>query len=177
MTTPHRALRMPAVKAKTSMGRTQILDAVKRGVFPAPFKVLPGGKAIAWDEAEVDQHLERQMAARDLKLRECLEQHRATSPKKWAAARAARTSPCKVLPGRKGIVRDLAEVHQHLKRQRAARGLELGECREQALRHIDVEVDGRWRTSNRSYAPARSGSHARLDFNRVPIGVPLLEAR
>ena len=63
-----RALRLPAVMAKTGMRRTQIFDAVQRGVFPAPFKVLPGGKAIAWDEAEVDQHLERQMAARDLEV-------------------------------------------------------------------------------------------------------------
>jgi Prophage CP4-57 regulatory protein (AlpA) len=35
-----RALRLPAVMAKTGMRRTQIFDAVQRGVFPAPFKVL-----------------------------------------------------------------------------------------------------------------------------------------
>ena len=59
-----RALRMPAVEAKTGMKKTQILEAVDRGDFPAPFKVLPGGRAIAWDEDEIDEHLARQMAAR-----------------------------------------------------------------------------------------------------------------
>jgi predicted DNA-binding transcriptional regulator AlpA len=46
------------------MGRTQILDAVARGNFPAPFTILPGGRAIGWDESEIDAFLERQMAAR-----------------------------------------------------------------------------------------------------------------
>ena len=61
---PRRALRLPQVKEKTGMGRTQILDAVASGNFPAPFAILPGGRAIGWDEGEVDAFLERQMAAR-----------------------------------------------------------------------------------------------------------------
>jgi prophage regulatory protein len=61
---PRRALRLPQVKEKTGMGRTQILDAVASGNFPAPFTILPGGRAIGWDEGEVDAFLERQMAAR-----------------------------------------------------------------------------------------------------------------
>jgi prophage regulatory protein len=61
---PRRALRLPQVKQKTGMGRTQIFDAVARGNFPAPFTILPGGRAIGWDESEIDAFLERQMAAR-----------------------------------------------------------------------------------------------------------------
>ena len=29
-----------------------------------PFKILPGGRAIAWDEGEINAHLARQMAER-----------------------------------------------------------------------------------------------------------------
>jgi len=60
-----RALRLPEVKRKTGMGHSQLFDAVKRGIFPKPFNVLPGGRAIAWDEAEIDEHLEKQMAMRE----------------------------------------------------------------------------------------------------------------
>lgn len=62
---PRRALRLPLVIERTGMRKTQIYDAVKRGIFPKPFDVLPGGNAVAWDEAEIDEHLERQIAARD----------------------------------------------------------------------------------------------------------------
>ena len=65
MTKPRRALRLPAVEQKTGMKKSQILDAVAKGHFPKPFNVLPGGRAIAWDEDELDEHLERQMAARE----------------------------------------------------------------------------------------------------------------
>jgi prophage regulatory protein len=65
MTKTRRALRMPEVERKTGMKRSQIFDAVKKRIFPAPFNVLPGGRAIAWDENEIDAHLERQMAMRE----------------------------------------------------------------------------------------------------------------
>ena len=59
-----RGLRLPAVEAKTGMRKSQILDAVERGVFPRPFKIIPGGRAIAWAQDEIDQYLEQRMAAR-----------------------------------------------------------------------------------------------------------------
>lgn len=65
MTKTRRAIRLPAVEAKTGMKRSQILDAVKRGAFPSPFNVMPGGRAIAWDKGEIDEHLEKQMALRE----------------------------------------------------------------------------------------------------------------
>lgn len=61
-----RALRLPAVEAKTGMKRTQILEAVKQGIFPKPFHAIPGGRAIVWDEGEIDHHLEDQMAKRNV---------------------------------------------------------------------------------------------------------------
>lgn len=63
--TNRRALRMRQLEVKTGLKKSQLLDAVKLGLFPRPFHILPGGRAVAWDEAEVDQHLERQMAERD----------------------------------------------------------------------------------------------------------------
>jgi prophage regulatory protein len=60
-----RGLRLPQVEAKTGLRKTQILDAVERGFFPKPYKIIAGGRAIAWDEGEVDQYLERRMAERD----------------------------------------------------------------------------------------------------------------
>jgi prophage regulatory protein len=63
--TSRRALRLRQVIDKTGIKKSQLLDAVKLGMFPRPFHILPGGRAIAWDEAEVDAHLERQMAERD----------------------------------------------------------------------------------------------------------------
>jgi prophage regulatory protein len=61
---PRRALRLPEVKLKTGLGKTQIFQAVAEGKLPSPFKILPGGRAIAWDEGEIDAHLTRQMDER-----------------------------------------------------------------------------------------------------------------
>jgi prophage regulatory protein len=60
-----RGLRLPQVKEKTGLGETQIREAVRRGIFPKPFLVLPGGRAVAWDEGEIDAYLAGRMAERD----------------------------------------------------------------------------------------------------------------
>jgi predicted DNA-binding transcriptional regulator AlpA len=65
MTGSRRALRLPAVCEKTGLRRTQILDAVRRGVFPQPYHVLPDGRAQCWDEGEIDAVLLQGIAARD----------------------------------------------------------------------------------------------------------------
>ena len=57
-----RSLRLPEVEKKTGLKKTQILEAVDKGNFPKPFRIIPGGRALGWDEAEIDQHLENQMA-------------------------------------------------------------------------------------------------------------------
>lgn len=65
MTAPRRALRLPQVEEKTGLRETQIRDAERRGVFPKSFAILPGGRARAWDEAEIDAYLASRMAGRD----------------------------------------------------------------------------------------------------------------
>jgi predicted DNA-binding transcriptional regulator AlpA len=62
--TTRRSLRLPEVEKKTGLKKTQILDAVEKGTFPSPFKILPEGRAIGWDEGEIDEHLAHQMAKR-----------------------------------------------------------------------------------------------------------------
>jgi predicted DNA-binding transcriptional regulator AlpA len=57
-----RSLRLPGVEKKVGLKKTQILDAVDKGLFPKPFNIIPGGRAIAWDEDEIDEHLANQMA-------------------------------------------------------------------------------------------------------------------
>ena len=65
MSKPHRSLRLPQVEEKVGLKKSAILDAVNRGEFPAPFKLLPNGRAVAWSEAEIDEYLAERMAARE----------------------------------------------------------------------------------------------------------------
>ena len=60
--TTKRSLRLRDVEKKVGLKRTQILEAVDKGNFPKPFRIIPGGRAIAWDEGEIDEHLAHQMA-------------------------------------------------------------------------------------------------------------------
>jgi len=53
--------------AKTGAKETQIKEGVKAGTFPKPFPIMPGSRSVIWDEEEIDQHLQRQMATRDAK--------------------------------------------------------------------------------------------------------------
>jgi len=64
-TKPRHALRLRAVMAKTGLGKTRIYAGLKAGTFPKPFGLMAGCRAVAWDAAEIDEHLERQIAARD----------------------------------------------------------------------------------------------------------------
>jgi predicted DNA-binding transcriptional regulator AlpA len=57
--------RLPTVLKVTGIGKTQLLDAVARGIFPKPIKVLEGGRAVAWVAKEVIQYLEGRIAKRD----------------------------------------------------------------------------------------------------------------
>jgi prophage regulatory protein len=59
-----RALRLLEVLDRTGLKKTALFDAVKRGIFPKPFVLLPGGRAVAWDEEEVDDFLCERMAQR-----------------------------------------------------------------------------------------------------------------
>jgi len=60
-----RLVRLPVVLDFSGYGRTQLFEAVKRGEFPRPIRLTPGGRAIAWDEAELLDWKAARKAARD----------------------------------------------------------------------------------------------------------------
>lgn len=57
-----RLLRLREVMAKTGLSRSAIYAAVKAGRFPAPLAIMPGGRASAWVESEVDAFLRERIA-------------------------------------------------------------------------------------------------------------------
>jgi prophage regulatory protein len=63
--TLRRLLRLPAVEDVTGMKKTQIYDAIERGVFPKPVPILEGGRAVGWVEEEIIDFIEARIALRD----------------------------------------------------------------------------------------------------------------
>ena len=65
MSGPPQILRLKHVLAITAIGKTQLLDAVAKGLFPRPIKLLETGRSVGWLASEVAEYLERRIAARD----------------------------------------------------------------------------------------------------------------
>jgi prophage regulatory protein len=55
--------RLPAVKARTGLSRSEIYRRVQSGDVPAPIKL--GERASAWNAAEVDSWITDRIAERD----------------------------------------------------------------------------------------------------------------
>lgn len=55
--------RLPAVKARTALSRSEIYRRIALGDFPAPLKI--GTRASAWNSAEIDNWIAGRIAARD----------------------------------------------------------------------------------------------------------------
>ena len=62
---PPRLWRLPQVVAFTGLKKTQLYDAIARGMFPKPIRILETGRAIAWLEDEIVEHVRSRIAARD----------------------------------------------------------------------------------------------------------------
>ena len=58
--------RLPQVKARTGLGRSEIYRRIATGNFPAPIKL--GERASAWVASEIDAFIESRIAARDAKV-------------------------------------------------------------------------------------------------------------
>lgn len=52
----NRILRLPAVKAKTGIGRSTIYDEIKKGTFPAPISLGP--RAVGWLESTIENWIQ-----------------------------------------------------------------------------------------------------------------------
>lgn len=52
-----RVLRMTDVCAKTGLCASTIYVLISRGIFPRPFQLVPGGRAVGWLESDLDKYL------------------------------------------------------------------------------------------------------------------------
>ena len=57
---PRKLIRRPAVEEMTGLGRSEIYDRMRRGIFPTPIRI--GKRAVAWDSREVDDWIEHRIA-------------------------------------------------------------------------------------------------------------------
>ena len=55
--TPVRIIRMRELREKLRLSPSHIYALITRGLFPAPFPLVPGGRAKGWDESTVDAYL------------------------------------------------------------------------------------------------------------------------
>jgi prophage regulatory protein len=58
--------RLPSVKARTALSRSEIYRRIAAGDFPKPVKL--GERASAWSAAEVDRWIADRIAVRDSKV-------------------------------------------------------------------------------------------------------------
>ena len=54
-------LRLPAVKARTGLGRSSIYSYIERGDFPKPVRL--GERAVGWVESQIDGWVEGRIQA------------------------------------------------------------------------------------------------------------------
>ncbi len=52
-----RIIRMSQLRQKYPVSESQIFSLIKRGRFPRPFALAPGGRAVGWFEDEIDEYL------------------------------------------------------------------------------------------------------------------------
>ena len=78
-------VKKPVVLAATTWSNSTLYENIKKGLFPAPVKLDPNGRAVAWFEDEIEAFqkaaVERQAAARP--------SANATSSERMAAMRKA----------------------------------------------------------------------------------------
>ncbi len=58
-----RVIRMKRLKEKYPYSESSIHAQVKKGLFPAPFPLIEGGRAKGWFEDEIDNYLAERAAA------------------------------------------------------------------------------------------------------------------
>lgn len=58
-------LRLPQVKARTGLSRSELYRRIAIGAFPAPIKI--GARASAWNSIEIERWIEERIAQRDAK--------------------------------------------------------------------------------------------------------------
>lgn len=54
---PRRIIRMTQLREKYPLSESHIYSLIKQGLFPKPFALVPGGRAVGWYEDTVDDYL------------------------------------------------------------------------------------------------------------------------
>ena len=67
-TTPHKSesiqvIRHAQVCTKLQISSAKLFDLIAKGVFPRPFTLVPGGRAVGFLESDVDQWILERKAA------------------------------------------------------------------------------------------------------------------
>lgn len=57
-TNGRRIIRMAGLLAKYPLSKSHIYSQIKKGKFPKPFLLVPGGRAKGWFEEKIDDHME-----------------------------------------------------------------------------------------------------------------------
>ena len=60
---PLRIVRNAQVRAKLDVSEAKLFDMVAKGLFPKPFPIVPGGRAVGWLETDVDSWILEQKRA------------------------------------------------------------------------------------------------------------------
>jgi prophage regulatory protein len=58
-----RIVRNAQVRAKLDVSEAKLFDMVAKGLFPKPFPIVPGGRAVGWLETDVDSWILEQKRA------------------------------------------------------------------------------------------------------------------
>ena len=51
---PIKIVRHAEVRQKLNVSSAKLFDMIAKGIFPRPFAIIPGGRAVGWLEADVD---------------------------------------------------------------------------------------------------------------------------
>jgi prophage regulatory protein len=60
-----RIIRHARVVAKLDVSDAKLFDMISKGLFPRPFPIVPGGRAVGWIEADVDAWILEQKRSAD----------------------------------------------------------------------------------------------------------------
>ena len=64
--TQKRVIRMKDLPSKIGFQPSTIYELIAKGKFPAPFKLVPGGRAAGWFETTVDDWMAAQAKSQEL---------------------------------------------------------------------------------------------------------------
>ena len=64
---PVRIIRHSEVRTRLDVSEAKLFDMIAKGVFPAPFQIIPNGRAKGWLESDVDSWILTRRAQTEVK--------------------------------------------------------------------------------------------------------------